>query len=58
MIQEQQRVAVGPGNAHSFLFARCRPTHPRFGAAAAAAAAAADAAVYSQFTDQKLITIN
>jgi len=51
--QEQQRVASGnaqlPETRISFLFARCRPTLPRFGAAragtfvwpAAAAAAAA-----------------
>jgi len=38
---EQQHVAVGLGNAHfiSVLFARCRPTQPRCGAARAAAAA-------------------
>ena len=40
LIQEQQRVAVGPGNAHVI---RWRPTQERCGAAAAAAA---DAAVY------------
>jgi len=37
--QEQQRVAVRPGNTHFILFARCRPTQPCCGAARAAAAA-------------------
>ena len=37
--QEQQRVAVvDPGTHISFLFARCRPTWPRYAAVAAAAA--------------------
>jgi len=46
MSQEQQRVAaVDPGACISFLFARCRPTRPRYTAAAATAAGAYTAAL-------------
>jgi len=39
--QEQQRVAVvDPETLISFLYARCRPTQPRCGAARAGTAAA------------------
>ena len=54
--QEQQRIDIEPENAQSFIFARCRPTQARRGAAGAGAAAAAagaalTAAVYRQFDD-------
>jgi len=41
LIQEQQHIAVGPGNAQFILFARCRPTlHVQPATVAAAAATA------------------
>jgi len=62
--QEQQRVAVGPGNAHFISIRQVSSDAAtlRRGtcccSAAATAAAAANAAEYRQFADWKLIIIN
>jgi len=67
--QEQQRVAVGSGNAYFISIRQGGPTQPRWGHAAqwptrphfyaaAAAAAAANLAVVRQFYDYKLIIRN
>jgi len=58
LTRKATRSYTGSENAHFVLFARCRPTHPRRGAARAGnvdvlwpAVAAAGAAVHRQFDD-------